>query len=208
MVDVKGNLWVNTGGWEAAKGKITQVPFAGLNAHGAPTWATDKAISTPIPTDTGIKHLSKLTYDAEKDRMYLAVWTQKHPFPGGGWEQMSVGPVVQCFENWSKSPKLAWEQDVIPPEGLLGKAPKAWSFESDYGFIAYTWKQEQIAVDAYRLSDGKRMGRLLPTADIGGVTGWIDMNDAVQTHRRADGTYVVFAEEVWMAKGLYFLWKP
>jgi hypothetical protein len=34
------------------------------------------------------------------------------------------------------------------------------------------------------------------------------MNDAVQSHRRADGTYVVFAEEVWMAKGLYFLWKP
>ena len=53
-----------------------------------------------------------------------------------------------------------------------------------------------------------RVGRLLPTADLGGVTGWIDMNDAVQSHRRKDGSYLVTCEEVWMAKGLFWLWKP
>jgi hypothetical protein len=208
MVDLAGNLWVNTGGWEVAKGKITKIPFAGLNAQGAPSWDPAKATAAPIPVDTGIQHLSKLHYDSANDRMYIAAWTKSHPFPGGGWEQMSVGPVVQRFDAWSTAPKMAWERVVVPPEGLLGKVPKAWSFEADHLFIAYTWKQEQIAVDVYRLDTGARVGRLLPTADIGGVTGWIDMNDAVQSHRRADGTYVVFAEEVWMAKGLYFLWKP
>ncbi|MCY3019505.1 MAG: hypothetical protein NTW87_10825 [Planctomycetota bacterium] len=207
-VDLEGNLWVNTGGWETAKGKITKIPFAGLNEHGAPMWDPAKATATPIPTGTGIQHLSKLYYDSANNRMYIAAWTKQHPFPGGGWEQMSVGPVVQRFDAWTTTPKLAWERVVVPPEGLIGKVPKAWSVEAEHLFIAYTWKQEQIAVDVYRLETGERVGRLLPTADIGGVTGWIDMNDAVQTHRRADGTYVVFVEEVWMAKGLYFLWKP
>ncbi len=95
-----------------------------------------------------------------------------------------------------------------PPEGLLGKVPKAWSFEEDFAFVAYSWQDERLAVDVYDLNTGKRTGRLLPTSEVGSTTGWIDMNDAVQSHRRADGTYVVFAEEVWMAKGLYWLWKP
>jgi hypothetical protein len=60
-----------------------------------------------------------------------------------------------------------------------------------------------MALDVIRLSDGKRQGRLLPTADIGGTTGWLDMNDGIQSHRRKDGTYIVFMEEVWMAKGIF-----
>jgi len=123
---------------------------------------------------------------------------------------MSTGPVLQRFDGWSRegAPRFAWETVITPPEGLIGKVPKAWSLEVEHGFVGYTWKNDQIAVDVYRLSDGVRVGRLLPTSEIGGVTGWLDMNDGVQSHRRADGTYAVFVEEVWMAKCLYFLWKP
>jgi hypothetical protein len=142
--------------------------------------------------------------------MYIGAWTTDHPFPGGGWEQMNCGAVLLRFDHWSSQPTLAWRTSIIPPEGMvaISKAPKAWSFQTDYAFIAYTWQSQCEAVDVYRLSDGKRMGRLLPTAEIGDTTGWIDMNDAVQSHRRADGTYVVFIEEDSMAKGLYWLWKP
>jgi hypothetical protein len=65
-----------------------------------------------------------------------------------------------------------------------------------------------VAVDVIRLSDGKRQGRLLPTADIGGTTGWLDMNDGIQSRRRQDGTYVVFLEEQVTAKGVFFQWRP
>ncbi len=208
MMDVNGDLWINTGGWKPDQGKISKVPFTGCNKHGVPTWDFAKSTEKPIPTDTGIHRLSKLSYDAVNDCLYLGVWTRKHPFPGGGWEQMSVGPVVQCYANWSTAPKLRWETVVVPPEGLKGKVPKAWSIEPDYTFIGYTWKHKKLAVDIYDNRNGKRVGRLLPTQEIGGVTGWIDMNDGIQTHKRADGTYVVFTEEVWMAKGLYFLWQP
>lgn len=210
MVDSRGDIWVNTGGWESGRGKITRIPFAGLTRCGAPKWDVSKATSTLIPTNSGIQYLSKLHYDAATDRMYLGVWTKSHPFPGGGWEQMSVGAVMQRFDSWSKVPKFVWETTVMA-EGLLGRDPGCWSIETDYGFIAYTLRRDgvdRIAVDVYRLSDGVRIGRFLPTVEVGSVTGWIDMNDAVQSHRRADGTYVVFIEEDWMAKGIYYLWKP
>ena len=173
-----------------------------------PTWDPKAATSKPIPVETDITVVSKLSYDALNDRLYLGCYTKAHPFPGGGWEQMSTGPVLQRFDAWTTSPKLAWERLLVPPEGLVGNSPKSWSFESEYAFVAYTWKHEQLAVDVWRLSDGVRVGRLLPTADIGGVTGWIDMNDGVQSHRRKDGSYLVTCEEVWMAKGLFWLWKP
>ncbi len=208
MVDPTGDLWTNTGGWAAGKGQITRLPFAGLNHAGAPTWNMDKVTATPIPANTGIQYLSKLTYDPTHDRMVIGAWTTEHPFTGGGWEQMSVGPAIQCFDHWSTTPTLSWETDK---NGILPDSPskqqKAWSLEGDYLFCAYTRKFDQLAVDVYRTADGAYLGMLLPTAEIGS-TGWIDMNDAVQTRRRADGTYVIFVEEVWMAKGVYFLWKP
>ena len=207
-VDALGNIWLNLKGWEAEKGVVARLACTGVDQRGVPTWSTTPDRERPIPRDSGISKLSKLFYDAAQDRMYLGVWTPAHPHPGGGWEQMDVGAELQRFDNWTTAPKLAWKTTLIPPEGLIGKAPKAWSFEADYAFIGSTWQHEQMAVDVIRLSDGQRQGRLLPTADIGGTTGWLDMNDGIQSHRRKDGTYIVFMEEVWMAKGIFFQWRP
>jgi len=207
-LDASGALLMNVGGWDAGKGRIARLPFAGLNATGAPTWDLAKRTDVVLPATGGLEKASKIAYDPEQDRMYIGAWSTEHPFPGGGWEQMNTGPVLFRFDTWSKQPTLAWSRVIIPPEGIIGAVPKAWSLERDHLFIASTWKHEQLAVDVWRLADGERVGRLLPTADIAGVTGWIDMNDAVQTHRRADGTYIICVEEVWMAKGLVFLWKP
>ena len=208
-VDAELGLLCTTGTWDAGKGSILHIPAAALTKAGAPTWDVAKLVSTPIPTTTGILNVSKLTYDPLNDRMYLGCFTTAHPFPGGGWEQMNTGPVLQRLDHWSTpTPTLAWERLLTPPEGIVNGNPKAWSFEQDYAFVAYSWKHEQLAVDVWRLSDGVRIGRLLPTAEIGGVTGWIDMNDAVQSHRRNDGSYLICAEEVWMAKGLVWNWKP
>ncbi len=207
-VDALGNIWLNQKGWEAEKGVIARLACLGIDQRGVPTWNSTPDHVRPIPRDSGISHLSKIFYDAAQDRMYLGVWTPNHPHPGGGWEQMDVGAELQRFDSWTTAPKLAWKTSLIPPEGLIGKAPKAWSFEAEYVFIGSTWQHEQMAVDVIRLSDGKRQGRLLPTADIGGATGWLDMNDGIQSHRRKDGTYIVFLEEVWMAKGIFFQWRP
>ena len=34
------------------------------------------------------------------------------------------------------------------------------------------------------------------------------MNDAIQSHRRADGTYVVLVQDDRLSKGICFLWRP
>lgn len=207
-LDTSGALLMNVGGWDAGKGRIARIPFSGLNKIGAPTWDLAKPTEVVLPVAGGLEKVSKIAYDPQQDRMYIGAWTAEHPFPGGGWEQMNTGPVLFRFDTWSTAPTLAWSSVIIPPEGVIGKVPKAWSLERDHLFIASTWKHEQLAVDVWRLADGQRVGRLLPTADINTVTGWIDMNDAVQSHRRTDGTYLVCVEEVWMAKGVVFLWKP
>lgn len=208
-VDQHGDIVVNTGSWDAGKGDITIIPCTGTDARGMHQWDVAKARSTPIPTGHGLEKVSKLSYDADNDRMYIGAWTDETPYPGGGWEQMCCGPALFCFDAWSTKPTFVWRTSIIPPEGLIGSTPKAWSFEPDYAFVAYSDKQTNgVAVDVYRLADGSRFGRLLPNGAVGNATGLIDMNDAVQSHRRADGTYAVFAEEVWMAKGLFWLWKP
>jgi hypothetical protein len=140
--------------------------------------------------------------------MYLGVWTEARPFPGGGWEQMNGGSELMCFDTWSKTPTLAWQRHHDLPAGSHSKAPASWSFEADHAFIGFTWKDDMVAVDVIQLSDGARLGRLLPTAEIGSRTGWFDMQDSIQSHRRKDGTYLIFGEEVFMAKGIYWMWKP
>ena len=210
-IDDLGDIVVNTGGWDAGKGAITIIPCTGVDAHGVPQWDVAKLRSTPIPTAGGIQQLSKLNYDPANDRMYLGAWTDDHPFPGGGWEQMTTGSVLLRFDHWSKHPDLVWRSVILPPEGMVTGAPspKAWSFEQDYAFVAYSWQHEQLAVDVWRPdATACASDACCPPPTSVASTGWIDMNDAVQSHRRADGTYVVFAEEVWMAKGLYWLWKP
>ena len=207
-MDDKGDLWANTGGWEAGRGQITRIPFTGVNAHGVPQWDASKVTSKPIPTEGGLQNLSKLHYDPATDRMYIGGFTQKHPYPGGGWEQMSVGLALQCYADWSKTPRLIWEQDQwgLIPESI-SKIPKAWAFAGDYLFVSYTRKNTQIAVDVFNANDGKRLGMLLSTPTVGDV-GWTDMNDCLQATKLKDGRYVVFSEEVMMGKNLYWIWKP
>ncbi len=207
-LDAALGLWSTAGTWDANTGRIQCLPFAGLNAHGAPTWKPESVTSTAISTNTGIQRVAKLAYDPANDRLYLGCWTTDHPFKGGGWGQMNTGPVLQRFDAWSTAPKLSWERLLVPPKGCKNGLPKAWSFETAYAFVASTWQHEQLAIDVWRLDDGVRVGRLLPTADLGGVTGWIDINNAVQSQLRKDGSYVVTCEEVWMAKGLFWVWKP
>lgn len=208
-VDTNGNIWLNLRTWSADKGTIARLAFTGMDQRGVPTWNTTPDRERPIPRDSDIRHLSKMYYDAALDRMYLGVWTSTHPHPGRGWEQMEVGAELQRFDSWTSTPSLAWKTSLIPLEGVINwHSPKAWSFEADYAFFGSIWRQGQVAVDVIRLSDGKRQGRLLPTADIGGTTGWLDMNDGIQSHRRQDGTYVVFLEEHVKSKGVFFQWRP
>jgi hypothetical protein len=180
-----------------------------VDRYGVPAWTTTPDLERGIPRGSGIRHLSKMHYDPARDRMYLGVWTAAHPHPGYGWEQMEVGAELQRFDSWTSTPRLAWTTPLLPPGNTLHwSSPKAWSFETDHVFVGSIWRHDQVAIDVLRLSDGKREGRLLPTADIGSTTGWLDMNDGIQSHRRQDGTYVVFLQEHVKAKGVYFQWRP
>jgi hypothetical protein len=215
-VDDAGDIWLSD--YYVKDGpSMTRIPFGGLNKSGAPTWDLSKASVVPVPTVAGDQLICKWNYDPARDRMYLGMFTEKRPHPtwprANAWEQCSVGPVIRCWGDWSKKPRLLWETDKNGFEGSKGPGGKpvtqhkAWSVEGDHLFAAYTRLQEQIAVDVYQTSDGKFLGTLLPSEEIG-PTGWVDGNDAVQAHRRSDGTYVILVEECWMGKNLVFLWRP
>ena len=48
----------------------------------------------------------------------------------------------------------------------------------------------------------------MPPPAVLGTTGAIDKINAVNVHKRADGTYVVFVEENNHGKVIYYQWKP
>ncbi len=70
-LDERGDIVVNTDGWDAGKGSISIIPFTGIDKHGVPSWDLAKTTSRLIPSDGGIQQLSKLSYDAANDRMYI-----------------------------------------------------------------------------------------------------------------------------------------
>jgi hypothetical protein len=206
-VDDRLDLWLTTVDWRPGKGRITRIPFKGLNAVGAPTWDPAAAESQPIPADSGIRQVSKIWHDAAHDRMYLGVYTAEQPKVANGWEQQDTGKVLQRFDDWSKAPHLAWSTVIEPPVIFNKGVPRAWAFAGDYAFVAYVRLTDQSVVDVVRLSDGSHVGTLVPTREVGPV-GWLDMNEGVTAVARADGSYLVFLEEDWMAKNLFWQWRP
>ncbi len=61
-----------------------------------------------------------------------------------------------------------------------------------------------------RLSDGAEVGVFDPGETIGGNqnAGWIDILTGITAYRRKGGEYLVFVEEDYKAKVLFYRWKP
>jgi hypothetical protein len=122
---------------------------------------------------------------------------------------------IRRYDRWSSDRKPAWTL-VLPYryKDSRGRDTQPISFdaEGDYVFVAFDWGSDETRrlgeIVAYRASDGSKVGGFWPGGEVGGRSGCIDFGSAIHARRRADGTYVIFAEEDEFAKILYYLWKP
>jgi len=197
--------WVDSRGdvWQACENNsIRHFPCLGLDVHHTPhySYATMKTYPAPAP----LYNLQRLEYYPDSDTMYLSGYSKEYPHNGRNWK--TIGKVVARYDHWSTNPVKRWE--IHPPfdEAQEGSktygTPVALSVAGDYLFIAYLCTAE---VRIFHTATGAYVGRLQPGQNI---SGWIDVPYGIRALKRADGEYLVIAEEDWKAKNLLYRWTP
>jgi hypothetical protein len=203
-LDDEGTAWIGEQG-----GTIHRFPVERAAGAAAPLYALKTRTTVPAPA--GITHLRFMRYLAATDTMYLATYSKENPQET--WYPMARE--IRRYDKWSSDRKPAWTL-VLPYryKDSRGRDTQPISFdaEGDYVFVAFDWGSDETRrlgeIVAYRASDGSKAGGFWPGAEVGGRSGCIDFGSAIHARKRADGTYVVFAEEDEFAKILYYIWKP
>ncbi len=182
-VDRKGNIWMAYG--------FFRYEFQGLDPRGNPIYQADKI--TVLDPPKGVRKVARVVYLDETDTLIVA---------DEGSDMRHVGRIHVCPRY------LAGNRDAISFESGAGPEAACVAAAGDYVFTG-GWK-ERGRVFINRMSDGAAVGVLEPGPTVGGVenTGWIDILTGISAHRRADGEYLIFVEEDYKAKVLFYRWKP
>jgi len=212
-IDTKGDIWTFYGGSYNGKGSgiIRHFPCAGLDDRGNPIYSFKTAIEMPAPAPfdggKGCQPM-RMQYISETDTMYLSGFTAEHQNEYRDWK--TSGSVICRYDHWSSTPVKRWEI-VVPYEStqMPNKdriypnpyQPNAISVAGKRLFIGYLASGEIRVCDT---EDGKYLGSLLPGPEVDKTGGWIDTMYGVRANQLAEGSYIVFAEEVWHEKVLIY----
>ena len=148
-------------------------------------------------------------YVAAADTMWLGVYSKDRPYQTQ-WCPMCRE--IRRYDAWSTKPRLALTIP-LPYDESTGVYPMSQAIAGDYLFVGFMnggdARHSNGEILIYRTHDGVLMGALRPSADVGGISGWIDIQTgAVNAWRRADGAYLVMAEDDARAKIMLYQWKP
>ncbi|WP_321796920.1 hypothetical protein [Caballeronia sp. J97] len=197
-VDSAGAVWFGT-----PTSGIRQMPVQGFDAFGNPiySYAASKTFAMPAP----FTRIGRVLYVAETDTMYISGFTQTIPYDASRWKE--AGPVLARYDNWSTgapvmtySIALPWNTASAPPVTTVGVATAG-----DYLFVAELYTQK---VDVYDARTGAPVGYMTPGANVGGTSGYVDVELGISATRRANGEYVVLLEDDARAKILMYQWTP
>jgi hypothetical protein len=189
-----GGWWVDTKGdvWKTLRTEdgIRHYPLQGLDSKGNPiyTYTSIQKHKTP----SVFKDLRHIEYFPETDTMYLSGFTAAHPASGD--DTRVIGSEIARFDNWSKGNRTPKWRTVVPYDstGKREVSTAAISVAGDYVF-AVTVKTAEVYV--YKAATGKFVLKFGPGPEVGGESGWVDIPHGIRAFRRANGEYLVFAEE-------------
>jgi len=161
---------------------------------------------TPFDDCKNGSHIDRMQYVRETDTMYLSGFTAEHKNEHRDWK--TSGPVICRYDHWSTTPVKRWEI-VVPFEsnqvpGSGHATPDAFSVAGNRLFNGYALNGE---IRIYDTDNGNYLGSLLPGPEVDKTSGWIDTMYGVRANQLADGSYIVFAEEVWHEKVLIYRLK-
>ncbi|MDR5837352.1 hypothetical protein [Caballeronia sp. LZ034LL] len=197
-VDAAGAVWFGT-----PTSGIRQMPVQSFDAFGNPVYSyvTAKTYAMPAP----FTRIGRVLYVAATDTMYVSGFTQNIPYDASRWKE--AGPVLARYDNWSGgapvmtwSIALPWNTASTPPVTTVGLATAG-----DYVFVAELYTQK---VDVYDARTGAAVGVMTPGANVGGTSGYVDVELGISATRRANGEYVVLVEDDARAKILVYRWTP
>lgn len=203
-VDDAGNVWRSS-----ATGGVWKYAFTGVTG-GVPGWAAQTNFVKP----SVFTELTRASYDSATDVMILTGYTTARPRANStSVEWGNLGTEIMRFDNWSTTANTnartpVWRTGAaLPYVGATGFDQAIWmrsiDVAGDYIF-AITARTAQTYV--LRKSDGAIVDVLSPGPEVAGRSGWIDQVNGINARQRADGEYLVFAEEVEDAKVLMYRW--
>ncbi|MGI4862005.1 MAG: hypothetical protein ACRYHA_34765 [Janthinobacterium lividum] len=198
--------WVdNNGGiWEArGKSRIRYLPFKGLDKQGNPiySFADAQEFDLPQPFDQA----NRVQYNADTDTLYIIGYTPDMPYSPQAWKE--AGGVLARYDGWLHG-KKTHRYDIHFPWNLSSKpAQMIASVVEDHGYI---FAVETILgkIHVYESSTGRDVGLIEPGQEVGSATGWVDLTQGISVYRRANGEFLIFAEEDARAKVIMYRWKP
>ena len=200
-----GGWWVDSRGdvWKTLRTQdgvgIRHYPVQGVDLKGNPiyTYSTmEKQKNPSIFTD-----LRRIEYIPETDTMYLSGFTKEHPATRD--DSKWYGSELVRYDRWSKrNPRLRWRLQVpYNPQGKEELLTASMSVAGDYVFLV-TFKTAEVYI--YRADTGKLVKTLKPGKEVAGESGWIDIPYGIRAVRRRNGEYLVFVEEDWKGKVIFY----
>ena len=211
-IEREGNVWNVDGA-----GKVKRFPYLGLDASGNPRY--DKVHPDTFPRPKELGGIQRMHYDPASDAIYFSGYDSQHPNPNNEWGR--TGTVFARYDGWvNGSRTLAWKI-VLPldnPDANIGDATlKDMWVEGDYAFFVTCNSTPATTVHVFNLSDGTRVGTIVPGPEIAGdisfmgvwgATGWVDMAWGIQAFKRANGEYQILVEDDVHAKNIFYHWCP
>ena len=195
--DSNGGIWkVNR---DHVTNKIRYFPLQGFDVHGNPQYSHASAVDYG---STEINDVKRLEYDAPNDVLYVAGWGS--PDTADEWWVAGDRLVRYNFFTNAANRTTAWSIP-LPFGSVSDFNVKAFCEAGDYLFLIAA-KEGRIYV--HEKSTGAKVGEILPTAATGSSSGWADINGAIRATKRANGEYLIFAEENGMGKIMMYRWTP
>ncbi|CCH66193.1 FIG00877330: hypothetical protein [Richelia intracellularis HH01] len=199
-VDSKGDIWKTLRTHDGMG--IRHYPLQEIDAKGNPIYSyrTMKKQKTPnIFTD-----LRRIEYIPETDTMYLSGFTKEHPASrdNSKW----YGSELVRYDNWNTTyPQQRWRLQVpYNPQDNPEVLTASMSVAGNYIFLV-TFKQAKVYI--YQANTGKLVKTLKPGKEVASESGWIDIPYGIRAVRRSNGEYLVFVEEDWKGKVVFYKLK-
>ncbi len=197
--DQQGNIWKTN-----REAGIRYFPMQGFNANGNPNYSY--ATSTLFPNVSGIYDIKRIEYDNATGALYVTGRSASSVSDNWG----CAGDVLARYNNYLTNPTALPAWSVAIPFFAEGTPAadnniKAFCLAGDYIFTILT-KNGKIVVR--EKATGNVVGDILPTSATNFVSGWSDINGAIQAHKRVNGEYMIFAEENSNGKIMMYRWCP
>jgi hypothetical protein len=188
-VDNKGNIWMAYG--------FFRYDFQGLDPKGNPIYRADK--TTVLERPRGMKDVARVWHDSDSDTLIAAeqgVDEEDRP------DMRHIGKIFVC-RGYSGGAR-----EALRFRSGAGREAGSIAAAGDYIFTGGWKARGRVWIN--RMSDGAEVGVLEPGPLLGGVenTGWIDIFTGITAHKRKSGEYLIFAEEDYKAKAIFYRWRP